>query len=391
MNDKFLPFTLPDIGDEELVEIKEVLDSGWLTSGPKVRQFEMEFARSIGASYAVSVNSCTAALHLSLEAMGIESGDEVITTPYTFAASAEVIRYFDATPVFVDICPTDFNINPDLIDKSITKRTRAILPVHIGGLPASLTDIYRIAEHYGLAVVEDAAHAYPSKYRGNFIGQDLLGKSFRHSVCFSFYATKTLTTGEGGMIVTSDKPIADRCRMMSLHGISKGAWKRYTAQGSWYYEILAPGYKYNLSDIAAAIGLAQLRKSDAMWRRRTEIAQQYNNAFIKLPGLEIPQDRSDSLHSWHLYMLRLDLDLLRIDRQEFTEELKRRNIGSSVHFIPLHLHPYYRKVYNFSRESFPVASLEYEREISIPIYSQMTDADVQYVIDSVSEVINNFH
>ena len=398
MYNTFLPFALPDIDHTELTQIQEALNSGWVTTGPKTRQFEAEFATAVGAKHAIAVNSCTAAMHLALEAIGLQRGDEVITTPYTFAASAEVIRYFDARPVLVDICADDFNIDPRRIEAAITSRTKAIIPVHIAGLPADLDAIAAIAAKYNLAIIEDAAHAFPTRYKGRMIGSkvshqpstngqvDTL-RNLQHAVCFSFYATKTITTGEGGMICTDDDALAERCRIMALHGISKDAWKRYTAEGSWYYEIIAPGYKYNLTDIASAMGLAQLAKAERMWQRRCNIAQAYSAAFCQLPELQIPTEGADSQHAWHLYMLRLNLNQLEIDRAQFIEALKARNIGVSVHFIPLHLHPYYRTTYGYQAEDFPLAYREYQREISLPIYSKMSDQDVQDVIEAVSNIV----
>ncbi len=389
----FLPFALPDVDDAELQQIKEALDSGWVTTGPKTKQFEAEFAAAVGAKHAVAVNSCTAAMHLALEAIGLRPGDEVITTPYTFAASAEVIRYFDARPVLVDVDPRCLNIDPTQIEAAISPRTRAIIPVHIAGLPAELDAIIAIAAQHGLAIVEDAAHAFPTKYKGRMIGSPLpltnhhYPFTINHFTCFSFYATKTLTTGEGGMICTDDDALAERCRIMALHGISKDAWKRYTAEGSWYYEIVAPGYKYNMTDIAAGMGLAQLAKAERMALRRREIARRFTQAFSSQPQVQVPHDRSDCQHAWHLYMLRLNLDQMRIDRAQFIEELKQRHIGASVHFIPLHLHPYYRETYGYRPEDFPVAYREYQREISLPIFSKMSDQDVQDVIDAVLEIM----
>jgi dTDP-4-amino-4,6-dideoxygalactose transaminase len=296
-----------------------------------------------------------------------------------------VVRYFDANPVFVDILPASLNLNPDLIEAAITQRTKAIIPVHIAGLPADLASICDIAERHDLAVIEDAAHALPSKYKGRPIGTTA-GGGQPAAVCFSFYATKTITTAEGGMICTDEEDLAERCRIMALHGISRDAWKRYTAEGSWYYEIVAPGFKYNMTDIAAAMGLAQLRKADHMWQRRCEIARRYNEAFGLLPELQIPADRPDCQHAWHLYVLRLNLDRLHLDRAQFMQELKRRNIGTSVHFIPLHLQPYYQQTYGYTPADFPVALREYQRAISLPIYSRMSDEDVQDVISAVLQV-----
>lgn len=405
MRTTFLPFALPDIDETELIQVKESLETGWITTGPKTRQFEEEFAARVGARYAVAVNSCTAAMHLALDAVGLSAGDEVITTPYTFAATAEVIQYFKAKPVFVDICEEDFNINTSLIEQALTDRTRAIIPVHIAGFPADLDTIYSLAKKYGLAVIEDAAHAFPAKYKHRAIGRT--GKASRSAVCFSFYATKTMTTGEGGMICTDDSRLAERCRFMSLHGISKDAWKRYTAEGSWYYEIIAPGFKYNMTDIAAGMGLAQLAKGNKMWKRRREIAGEYYRVFTKCPELHLPPDPEVSVtysdrnklnrkerdgyqHAWHLYMLRLNSEKLSIDRSAFIEELKKRNIGSSVHFIPLHMHPYYRDAYGYRPEDYPVAYQEYSREISLPIFSKMNNADVQDVIEAVLDIIEKY-
>ncbi len=388
MRETYLPFALPDIDNTELAEIKEVLDSNWITTGPKTRQFEQEFAAYVGAKYAVAVNSCTAAMHLALEAAGLQPGDEVITSPYTFAATAEVIRYFEAKPVFVDVCFTNLNLNPDLLEAAITPRTKAIIPIHIAGLPADLDAIYAIAARHNLAVIEDAAHAFPSKYKGQAIGT-AMGNGLA-AVCFSFYATKTITTGEGGMICTDNEAVAERCRIMALHGISKDAWKRYTADGNWYYEIVAPGYKYNMTDVAAAMGLAQLRKAERLWRRRQEIALRYNDAFGSYPEFQIPADSTESQHAWHLYILRLNLDQLQITRDCFIAELKQLNIGVSVHFIPLHIHPYYRETYGYAPTDYPVAFQEFERAISLPIYSKMSNDDVEDVIRSITELVNKY-
>lgn len=380
LRETFLPFAVPDIGDDEIREVTETLRSGWVTTGPKTKRFEAEFAAAVSAKHAIAVNSCTAALHLSLEAAGVRRGDEVITTPYTFAASAEVIRYFDARPVLVDVDPESLNIRADLIEAAVTPRTKAIIPVHIAGAASDLDPILDVARRHGLAVIEDAAHSFPTRYKGRMIG------TIGNATCFSFYATKTITTGEGGMITTNDDAFAERCRVMSLHGISHDAWKRYTAEGSWRYEIVAPGFKYNLTDIASALGLAQLRKAEAMYQRRQEIAARYTEAFTGIPEIQTPTCPSYSTHAWHLYPLRLHLDRLSIDRASFVQLLRERRIGVSVHFIPLHLHPYYRDLYGYAPEDFPVAYREYLREISLPIYSMMSDDDVESVIGAVMEI-----
>jgi perosamine synthetase len=377
----FLPFALPDCDDSEIDEVTKVIRSGWVTTGPVAKQFEKDFAAFVGAKHAIAVNSGTAAMHLSLEAAGLKAGDEVITSPYTFAATAEVVRYFNAKPVLVDIDPVTLNINPGLIQVAITERTRAILPVHISGQPADMNPIREIARRHKLCVVEDAAHAFPARYKGRMVGSE------GDMTCFSFYATKTITTAEGGMITTNNDAWAERCRVMSLHGISHDAWKRYTAEGNWYYEIVAPGYKYNLTDVAAAMGVAQLRKAARMLERRAEIARRYTEAFRHLPALETPTVLPGNQSAWQLYILRLNTDRLAIDRAKFIDELKARNIGASVHFIPLHLHPYYRETYGYRPEDFPLAYREYRRALSLPIYSKMSDQDVNDVIEAVREIV----
>lgn len=386
MQEDFLPFALPLIEDDEKREVLEVLESGWVTTGPKVKQFEEQFASFIGCKHAIAVNSCTAALHLALDAIGLKEGDEVITTPVTFAATAEVIRYFKAKPIFVDIDPVTLNIDSKRIEDGKgggwqVGKAKAIIPVHFGGLACDMDAITEIAKCYNLKVIEDAAHALPTTYNGRKIG------TIGDITCFSFYATKTITTGEGGMITTKNDEWADRMRMMSLHGIGKDAWKRYSAEGSWYYEIIDAGYKYNLTDIAAAIGIAQLRKANLMWKRRKKIASMYNEALRDLPEIVTPTVKEGEGHTWHLYVIKLNLEMLTIDRNQFIEELKNRGIGISVHFIPLHIHPYYRDAYGYKPEDFPVAYETYKRIISLPIYPKMTDKDVARVIEVVSDVI----
>jgi perosamine synthetase len=355
----------------------ETLRSGWLTTGPRVKAFELALAAYLAVPRAVALNSGTAGLHLALEAIGLRPGDEVIVPTYTFTACAEVVRYFGATPVFVDVCPETLNIDPEAVSAAIGERTRAIIGVDVGGQPADWDRIKPLAERHSLFLLDDAAHALPSSLAGRIIGQ------WADVTVFSFYATKTLTTGEGGMLVTANEAWADRAQMMSLHGISRDAWKRYTAEGNWYYEVLAPGYKYNMTDLAAAIGLVQLQRLDQMNRRRAAIAEKYSSAFAPVPELQRPTIKPDRTTSWHLYLLRLNLDRLRCDRAQFISELKARNVATSVHFIPLHLHPYYRETYGFRAEAFPVAHAEYWRVVSLPIYSKMSDGDVDDVIDAV--------
>jgi perosamine synthetase len=380
MHQGFLPFAMPDIGEAEVESVVETLRSGWLTTGPKVRRFEEDFATYVGCQHAVAVNSATAALHLALGAVGIREGDEVLVPTMTFAATAEVVLYFNAKPVLVDCRQDTFNIDPNQIEKSITAKTKAIIPVHIAGQACDMDRILEIASHDDLRVIEDAAHALPSRFQGKMIG------TVGDITCFSFYATKTITTGEGGMATTESLEWADRMRIMGLHGISKDAWKRYTAEGSWYYEILYPGFKYNLTDIAAAIGLEQLKKCTHFWEVRQRYAALYNEGFQDVPAIITPHVAPNIQHAWHLYIIQLDLEQLRIGRNEFIDLLKQENIGTSVHFIPLHLHPYYRNTFKYRPEDFPTASAVFERSISLPIYTRMTEADVQRVIDTVGKI-----
>jgi perosamine synthetase len=377
---QFLPFALPDISEDEIASVVESLRSGWITTGPKAKEFERRFADAVGAPHGVMVNSCTAALHLALEAVGVKAGDEVIVPTVTFAATAEVVRYFGATPVLVDVRPHDHNVDPVAIERAITPKTRAIVPVHFGGVPADMDEIAAIAKPRGLAVVADAAHCFPGSYKGRNVG------TLADVSCFSFYATKTITTAEGGAAVTANADWADRMRIMSLHGISRDAWKRYTAEGSWYYEIVAPGYKYNLTDLAAAIGLGQLARAEAMMERRRAIADAYDAAFRDVAAFERMARPADRTHAHHLYVLKLRDGALDIDRDRFIQALKERGIGTSVHFIPLHIHPYYREAFGYRPEQLPVALDLYRRSVSLPIYSKMTEAEVARVVDAVLEV-----
>jgi dTDP-4-amino-4,6-dideoxygalactose transaminase len=381
MRTNFLPFHLPDIAEDEIQAVVDTLRSGWLTTGPKTKQFEKDFAQYVGSQYAIAVNSCTAALHLALEAVGVTAGDEVILPTMTFAATAEVVRYLNATPVLVDCQPDTLNIDPTQIERVITSKTKAIIPVHFAGHPCEMQTILEIAKAHKLTVIEDAAHALPARFREKMVG------TIGDISCFSFYATKTITTGEGGIATTENREWAERMRMMSLHGISKDAWKRYTAEGSWYYEILAPGYKYNLTDIAAAIGIQQLKKCDAFWRRRQQYAALYSEALTDVPGITLPPTVADGQHAWHLYVIQLQLDQLRIDRNAFIELLKQQNIGTSVHFIPLHLHPYYRDNFGYRLEDFTHASAVFQRTVSLPIYPKMTLGDIEYVSDVVKATL----
>ncbi|ABS25452.1 DegT/DnrJ/EryC1/StrS aminotransferase family protein [Anaeromyxobacter sp. Fw109-5] len=376
----FIPFALPDLTSAESDAVLEVLRRGWITTGPRAKEFERRFAGAVGAPHCVAVSSCTAALHLALEAVGVRPGDEVIVPTMTFAASAEVVRYLGAVPVLVDVNASDHNVAVPAIERAITPRTRAIVPVHFGGVPADMDEIVALARPRGIVVVADAAHAFPSEYRGRNVG------ALADVTCFSFYATKTLTTGEGGAAVTSRAEWADRMRIMSLHGISRDAWKRYMEGGSWYYEIVAPGFKYNLGDIAAALGLAQLARAEAMRARREAIARRYDAAFAGREALELLAPAPDRTNAHHLYVIKLAPHLLDIDRNRFIEELTARGVGVSVHFIPLHEHPYYRETFGYRPESLPVAHDAYLRSISLPIYSAMTDEQVERVVEAVLEI-----
>src|SRR5215467_5444107 len=345
----FLPFALPHITQAEIDEVVDTLRSGWLTTGSKTKRFEHEFAERVDAPHAVAVNSATAAMHLALDAIGLQPGDEVIVPVYTFTATAEVVVYFQAKPIFVDVDPITCNLDPAQLEKHITPRTRAIMVVHVAGLPAEMDAILAIARAYNLPVIEDAAHAFPAKYKDRMIG------SISDLTAFSFYVTKTLGTGEGGMLTTANPEYAERARIMALHGISRDAWKRYTAEGSWYYEVIQAGYKYNMTDLAAAIGLHQLARSEWLLGRRQAIAQRYSEAFSQWPELETPPNPEHVEHAWHLYVLRLCLERLTIGRDAFIQALAKANIGTSVHFIPLHLHPFYRDTYHLMPVDFSSA------------------------------------
>ncbi len=379
----FLPFSPPDITEAEIEAVVDTLRSGWLTTGPKVRQFEQAFASYLGAESALALNSCTAGLHLALAALGVGPGDEVITTPLTFCSSVHVIEHVGAKPVLADIDPETLTIDPARVAEAVTQHTKAILPVHFAGHPADMAPLVDLARRHGLYLVEDAAHAFPAAYRGQPVG------TIGDFTAFSFYATKNLTTGEGGML-TGWPLNVERARLLSLHGMSRDAWKRYSAEGSWYYEVVAAGFKYNMMDIQAAIGLVQLERTGAMQQRRREIVTRYNKAFSDRKELQVPVERPDVQHAWHLYVLRLNLDRLRIDRAGFINELHARNIGASVHFIPIHLHPYYRDKYGWLPEDFPAAYAEYQRMLSLPLHSSLSDEDVADVIDAVLDVVACF-
>ncbi len=384
MRKSFLSFHVPEIGEEDVAAVTGALRSGWLTAGPRVKEFETRFAAYTGAANAVAVNSGTAALHLALEAAGVRPGDEVLVPTLTFAATAEVVVQLGARPVLVDCSPDTLNIDPAALEKAITPRCKAVIPVHFAGHPCDMDAIIAIAAAHRLIVVEDAAHALPARWRGRMIG------TVGDLTCFSFYATKTITTGEGGMITTANPDWAERMRIMSLHGISKDAWKRYTAEGSWRYEIIAPGYKYNMTDPAAALGISQLSRCDDFLRARLRCKTLYDEAFRSELAIQTPVTRSGVEHAWHLYVIRIDPRQVRIGRDQIIALLKERNIGVAVHFIPLHLHPYYRKTYGYAPADFPNANAAFEQIISLPIYPRLTESDINDVVSAIREILGEY-
>lgn len=378
-----IPFALPDIGEEEIAEVAACMRSGWLTSGPKVREFEAAFAKMIGGgTTAVAVNSATEGLLLALEAVGVRAGDEVITTAYTFSATAMSIFHLGAVPVLVDIDPVTLNIDPVRIEKAITSKTKAIVPVHFAGLACDMGAILDIAKRHKLKVVEDAAHALPTTYRGTLIG------ALDTDACvYSFYATKPITTGEGGMIVTKHPDIAKRCQMMRLHGISRDVFDRYTSVAShWHYEITAPGYKCNMTDIEASMGIVQLQKAYAFQKRRAEIKSQYVKAFASLPVTLPAESSAGDMHAWHLFVLQVHHPTL--SRDTFITRMKSEfQIGCSVHFIPLPMHPFWKNTLQVKPEDFPVATKVFSRVVSLPLYTKMTSHEVERVIEAVQTIL----
>ncbi len=380
----FLPFALPSIGEDEIAEVVRCLRSGWITTGPLTRRFETDFAERIGAKHALAVNSATAGLHLALEALGVGPGDKVAVPVHTFTASAEVIRYLGADPVFVDVEADTLNLDAAQLARVVKRegKVKAIMPVHFAGQACDMDAIAEVAAVAGATLVEDAAHSFPTTYGGQLIGT--IGKA----TVFSFYATKTVTTGEGGMVVTDDPVMAARIKVMRLHGISRDVFDRYTSsKPSWFYEVIAPGYKYNMTDVAAAMGIHQLKRAEEFQLRRAAIAAAYDEAFASLP-LELPTPkRPNDRHAWHLYVIRLHLEKPRLSRDEFIARMAAAGIGTSVHFIPLHLQPYWRDHYRLMPADFPVATAQYQRIVSLPIYPAMTADDVSRVIESVRAVL----
>ncbi len=380
MRDSFLPFSPPLLGEEEIAEVTDTLRSDWITTGPKTRRFEEEFAAFVKAPAALAVSSGTDAMLVGLAALGIGPGDEVITTPMTFVSTVHVIEHLGARPILVDVQPDTLNIDPLRVQEAVGPKTKALIPVHLYGHPCEMDALLEIARRSGIHVLEDAAHALPAYLGGRPVG------SIGDLTAFSFYATKNLTTGEGGML-TGDAPTIEQARIWSLHGLSRDAYARYTESGSWRYQVLVPGFKCNMTDIQASLGLQQLRKLEDHQRRRRQIRRLYDEAFRPLPQVEPPSQRPDADSAWHIYCLRLNLDRLAIDRDRFIEELRARKIGTSVHFIPVHLHRYYREKYGYSEMDFPVAYQQFLRLVSLPLNPRMSDADARDVIEAVTEVV----
>ena len=380
---EFIPFNKPEIGEEEISEVVSVLRSGWLTTGERTKRFEADLCQYTGSTYGQAVNSCTAGLHLALAALDIGPGDEVITTPLTFCATVNVILHQGATPVLADI-GDDFNISPDSVQHRITGRTRAIIPVHFAGLPCRMDEIWEMAGRKRIAVVEDAAHAIGTHYRGQHIGH--AAHSLSDAVAYSFYATKNLTTGEGGMVTTNREDLYQRMRRLTLHGINKDAWNRYAENGNWYYEVVEPGFKYNLSDLQSAVGIAQLKKLEAMTARRVALAGLYNELLGGRNGLLTPPDGELARHCWHLYVLRIDPAALSITRDEFIRELRAMGIGTSVHFIPVPKHPFFAPWADREENQCPRAMSLYDQIVSLPLYPGMTEDQVRRVAMSVREI-----
>ncbi len=376
----FLPFNQPDIGQAEIDEVVDTLHSGWITTGPKTKEFERRFAEYVGSRHAIAVNSCTGGLHVALAAADIGPGDEVIVPTMTFCATANVVVHLGATPIIVDVEPDTLNIDPQRFEAAVTPRTKAVIPVHLYGHPCDMDRIAEIAKAHRLLAIEDAAHAVGAEWRGRRVG------TLSPATAFSFYATKNLTTAEGGMITTDDDEYAEKMRIWTLHGISRDAWKRYSAEGSWYYEVVVPGFKYNLTDIQAALGLHQLERIEMITQRRAELAARYNAGLGELQEISLPICHSYVRHAWHLYPIRLRLDRLTIDRAAFIEALKAEGIGTSVHFIPLHRQPYYRNRFGLAPSDFPVAEAAYQSLISLPLYTGMTKQDIDDVVEAVRRV-----
>ena len=386
MRDRFLPIAVPDIGPRERELVLQALDSGWITTGPRTFELAERIAKLASAKHALVVNSATGALHLALEAMGIGPGDEVITSPYTFAATVNVIEHVRAKPVLVDVEPDTLCLDPRRVEAAITPRTKIVMSVDYAGHPCDYDALRTLTVPRGIRILDDAAHALGAASHGRPVGSAALADI----TAFSFYATKNLTTGEGGAAVTDDDALAERIRLLSLHGMDRDAWKRYGATGSWFYEVTAPGWKYNLSDLLAAIGVGQLERFEASQQRRHELVARYASGFDGLDAVRVPVARPGMTHAWHLYPIALDLERLTIDRGQFIEELRAENIGTSVHFIPLHFHPHFRDSLGYREGAFPVAEAAYRRAITLPLFVTMADHDVDDVVAAVRKVASAF-
>ncbi len=373
----FIPYNRPAVGEEEIAAVAAAIRSGWLTTGPLTHEFEQAFAACVGANHAIAVSSCTAGMEIALAAYGIGPGDEVITSAYTFASTVNVIVHRGARPVLVDIREDDFNLDPELVERAVTPRTRAIIPVHYGGQPCRMGPILEIARRANLRVIEDAAHAVWARDGERAVG------NIGDATSFSFYATKNLATGEGGMVTLNDGEIAERIRRLSLHGLSRHAWTRYGAAGTYRYDVTEAGYKANLTDIQAALGLTQLRRLPELQRRRELLAALYQDAFSENQALEPPIARRGVRHAWHLYPLRLNLEQISPGRDGFIESLRSDGVGTSVHFIPIHYHSYYRDGFGWKAGDFPVSERTFEREVSLPLYPDLSDAEADRVIAAV--------
>lgn len=396
-----VPFFRPSVSQADIASVVSCMESGWLTTGPRTKAFEEAFAKYVGAKHAIALNSCTAALHLALEAIGVKRGDLVMVPALTFAATAEVVRYFDATPVFVDADPVTMCMDPAAAARVAAAirdggelpgislpygQLKAIIPMHYGGQMVDVDAIAAVAREHGIAVIDDAAHTLPAFYRGSADSPWRQVGTCADITCFSFYANKCITTGEGGMAVTDRDDLAQRMRIMSLHGMSKDAWKRFTASGSWYYEIVAPGFKYNMTDVASSLGLTQLERAEAMLAARRSVAERLIAGLADTPAVETPSELPNRRHSWHLFSVRLRLDLLSMDRAQFIDAIKAQGVAASVHWLPLHMQPYYVETYGYNPADFPVAAAIWPRLVSLPIFPSMTDAEVDHVIAVVRDV-----
>ncbi len=381
---EFLPFSLPMLGEEEKAEVLKVLESGWITTGPRAFEFEKKLASYVGTSQAIALSSCTAALHVSLAALGVGRGDEVITSTLTFCSTANVIIHLGARPVLLDVRKDTLGMDPSQLESKMNESTKAIIPVHYAGHPCRMDEITEIARAKSVPVVEDAAHALGATYRGRKIG------TISELTCFSFYPIKNITTAEGGAITLNDDELASKIRLFSLHGMSKDAWKRYSSKGAWYYEVLYPGFKYNLTDLQAALGLCQMDKLEDFLARRESMARLYDAAFSDVEEVSSLHVEGDVEHARHLYPILLNLDALKIDRGAFIEELRAENIGTTVNFVPVHMHPYYRDTFGYKTGDFPVAEDAYERLISLPLYPRMNDKDAEDVIEAVKKVARHY-